>query len=339
MLFTRCPECQTTFRVTDEALKKANGQVRCGRCATVFNAHAELHDPDAKAAEEATPQDAALAQAPEVPTRASQISAPPPAAPPAPPPAPTPPPTEPTATPPPRNVQANAVKAVVAEIAAGEREAASAPSEEPASDELGPRQVEEVLTTHPAPIAGLWPLPTPPERPRRSGWWAVGALLALLALLLQTVHHFRAELAAHPSFGPRVQAAYARLGLEVSPRWHVEDYEILDWIATAEPNSRGQGSLKITARIQNRATVSQPFPAVRVRLKDRWEASVGSRMFAPREYLPKDSPQGARMSPNATVRAEIEVVDPGPDAYGFELDVCVEVERGAVTCGADAVFR
>ena len=45
MLFTRCPECDTTFRVTDEALKKANGQVRCGRCASVFNAYAELRDP------------------------------------------------------------------------------------------------------------------------------------------------------------------------------------------------------------------------------------------------------------------------------------------------------
>ena len=41
MLFTRCPECRTTFRVSDEALKKANGQVRCGRCASVFNAIAE----------------------------------------------------------------------------------------------------------------------------------------------------------------------------------------------------------------------------------------------------------------------------------------------------------
>src|SRR5688572_20066104 len=48
MLFTRCPECETTFRVTDETLKKANGQVRCGRCASVFNAYTELQDPGAK---------------------------------------------------------------------------------------------------------------------------------------------------------------------------------------------------------------------------------------------------------------------------------------------------
>jgi hypothetical protein len=44
------------------------------------------------------------------------------------------------------------------------------------------------------------------------------------------------------------------------------------------------------------------------------------------------------MSPGETARAEIEVVDPGPDAYGFELDVCIEVEASLVTCGADEVF-
>src|SRR4051794_38388785 len=44
MLFTRCPDCDTTFRVTDDALKRASGQVRCGRCASVFNAYAERRE-------------------------------------------------------------------------------------------------------------------------------------------------------------------------------------------------------------------------------------------------------------------------------------------------------
>lgn len=35
---TRCPACQTAFRVTADQLYARNGQVRCGRCLTVFNA-------------------------------------------------------------------------------------------------------------------------------------------------------------------------------------------------------------------------------------------------------------------------------------------------------------
>lgn len=37
-ILTRCPHCQTRFRVTDEQLKMASGKVRCGHCMGVFNA-------------------------------------------------------------------------------------------------------------------------------------------------------------------------------------------------------------------------------------------------------------------------------------------------------------
>ncbi len=37
-MFTRCPNCETTFQVTAEQLKAASGDVRCGQCLTVFNA-------------------------------------------------------------------------------------------------------------------------------------------------------------------------------------------------------------------------------------------------------------------------------------------------------------
>lgn len=35
---TRCPECQTTFRVTPDQLRARAGKVRCGQCQVVFNA-------------------------------------------------------------------------------------------------------------------------------------------------------------------------------------------------------------------------------------------------------------------------------------------------------------
>lgn len=37
-LLTRCPHCDTRFRVTDEQLDLAKGKVRCGSCMEVFNA-------------------------------------------------------------------------------------------------------------------------------------------------------------------------------------------------------------------------------------------------------------------------------------------------------------
>lgn len=47
---TRCPDCQTTFRVNDSQLQAAAGMVRCGTCMHVFNAHLHwLEAPPVKA--------------------------------------------------------------------------------------------------------------------------------------------------------------------------------------------------------------------------------------------------------------------------------------------------
>ncbi|MGI9330013.1 MAG: DUF3426 domain-containing protein [Gammaproteobacteria bacterium] len=43
-MFTRCPECGTVFRVTANQLRVAQGDVRCGNCAHVFNAMQYLTD-------------------------------------------------------------------------------------------------------------------------------------------------------------------------------------------------------------------------------------------------------------------------------------------------------
>jgi predicted Zn finger-like uncharacterized protein len=41
-MMTRCPTCSTAFRVTDQQLRARDGQVRCGRCNTTFDAMATL---------------------------------------------------------------------------------------------------------------------------------------------------------------------------------------------------------------------------------------------------------------------------------------------------------
>lgn len=43
-MYTRCPGCSSTFRVTAPVLQMAEGDVRCGSCGTVFNALRTLVD-------------------------------------------------------------------------------------------------------------------------------------------------------------------------------------------------------------------------------------------------------------------------------------------------------
>ena len=41
-MYTRCPQCQTVFRITAAQLKARDGMVRCGRCQHVFGADQHL---------------------------------------------------------------------------------------------------------------------------------------------------------------------------------------------------------------------------------------------------------------------------------------------------------
>ncbi len=156
MLFTRCPECATTFRVTDEALKKANGQVRCGRCASVFNALTERVDADP---EVLASTDDETGSATSTPAAAMPPSIPPPATPASAEPDPDAPPRataahDPTAV----SIGADSVAAVVAEaeLAAAELSSTEAGGD---ADAFSAEQVDEVLATlaeppHSAPARG-----------------------------------------------------------------------------------------------------------------------------------------------------------------------------------------
>jgi predicted Zn finger-like uncharacterized protein len=330
MLFTRCPDCDTTFRITDAALKKAGGRVRCGRCASIFDAYAELKEGDdiagatgaLPADHEAVAPSATAARVPSpAPTEAPQALA-------------DPRPSESVG-------EASAAEPVaeVEDAADRKQENGTGPFEAgPAA--ISPDAIDNVLGTG-APAAEIspdWPGLLRTQQAPRSRWWSAAAALAVIALGLQIANHNRSALAGHPTLGPWVRSAYDELGVRVTPTWDVHQYKILDWTATAEPNARGLGSLEISARIQNLSPRPQPYPSVQLRLKDRWEEAVGRRLFTPNEYLPRAVEHDALMSPGETARASIEVVDPGPDAYGFELDVCIELEPNALSCGNDKVF-
>ena len=43
-MYTQCPDCGTSFRVTAVVLKQAAGKVRCGGCGNAFNALAHLSE-------------------------------------------------------------------------------------------------------------------------------------------------------------------------------------------------------------------------------------------------------------------------------------------------------
>jgi predicted Zn finger-like uncharacterized protein len=169
---------------------------------------------------------------------------------------------------------------------------------------------------------------------RRIWPWAVAASLMALTLAGQFLHQFRTELVGLPTIGPIISGAYAQVGMSVAPPVDLDQYDLLDLTAAAQPLGEGPGWLIIETRVINEGPRVQPYPHIFVRLLDRWDATVSGRYFGPEEYAVSTPGDVSSMHAGATVDAQFVIMDPGPSATGFELEICTQIEQGFI-CESD----
>jgi hypothetical protein len=326
--------------VTSEILRVAEGQVRCGRCQTQFDALARLIDEDDNGDLEVVHTNTGRDE----PAESIEVE-------------------EPAAhediTMEGRHIEISGTYQVIDEddhpaiseavteewIAADtEDDAASRTSELVADDSPAPTQSPDRLgsrriatnSAHLAPRARAeepedmeLELLSPPtrERPASKVWQWLAAPL-LLIFVLQIVHSHRGTLARHPKLGPPVIALYHALGLELTPEWKLHAYEVHQWGVVSDPSI--PGTLKVRASVKNLAEFPQPYPMLKLILEDRWGEQVRAREFEPREYLDSSTAAERMMAPGQQANATISIVDPGPDAEGFRFDVCLRGSSGTV---------
>lgn len=162
-------------------------------------------------------------------------------------------------------------------------------------------------------------------------WGFATAALALL-LTLQLINFNRDALARSPVIGSAIGTIYRGLGVTISQHWNLDAYELRQWGAAAEPNE--SGTLRVRASIFNSAKRAQPYPVLRLTLEDRYGGRVGSRDFEPGEYLHVLPAASELLGAGQRVDADIAIVDPGKDAVGFEMDVCLR-DATNLKCAAD----
>ena len=172
-------------------------------------------------------------------------------------------------------------------------------------------------------------------RPRRSSIaWSIGGLLLVLTLLAQVTHFFRQDLVRHPQIGPVLKDIYSRIGRPLSPNWDLAAFELRQWGNGGVPDANGQ--LAVHASLTNRAAFAQPHPILRLELDNRFGDAIAVRDFEPAEYL-KDASEASRLlGPGASAEAELLLVDPGRDAVGYQLDVCLPESASILRCAQEA---
>lgn len=288
---TSCPECGTTFRVSQDQLGLRRGLVRCGTCNAVFNAYDTL----LPELEGAPPQsDVEEAGVPEIGVETAEAAS-------------EPPPessVETSAQPdiwaeveaelempsdlpdvPPRDALAAYLETAAAhvppdaEITLEEMDAASLSREEvtPAAESS-----EDILLSElPNRLA---------ERGRQSKWktalYLIAILLLVVALIGQLAYFLRGELAAAmPGTRPLLYAMCQPLDCVVPLPKQLTRQAIVS--SSLEHDTEQKSRVRLSFLLANRTTQTQTWPHVILTLSDVRESPVAQKAFPPETYLPR----------------------------------------------------
>ena len=88
----------------------------------------------------------------------------------------------------------------------------------------------------------------------------------------------------------------------------------------------------VRASLTNRAAFAQPHPILRLELEDRFGDAVATRDFEPADYLKNPSQAARLIGPGASSEAELLLADPGAEAVGYRLDVCLRESATLLRC-------
>lgn len=161
--------------------------------------------------------------------------------------------------------------------------------------------------------------PAEPVPARRRWPWALLVLLGLTALPAQYLHRNLDVLALDPDRRPWLERACGLLGCEL-PAPAVAD-AIRSQRLTVQSHPQRDDGLRVEVVLVNRAPWPQPFPDIELRFSDLEGRPVAARVFHPAEYLGGELTGRRTMPVGTPVRIALDLVDPGPDALNYEMQL------------------
>lgn len=323
-MLTTCPECHTTFRVSQTQLDQRRGLVRCGRCSAVFNAYDTLLPELATPAQEEAALQAA-AERPAAPPAEIPVTGATPAIGAAaefvsPSSADGGPMTAATSAPegdalltdwrrtPPETTLARPKRGKSATDTATDRAAIKLDAS-PSASETPEAILLSALPTSRGPVLPGW----------RSALWMLASAVLALTFLLQIIYFLRAEIAAAwPETRPVLEDACQRLGCTLPlPR----DPTALRFDASAletDPEDATRAVLRVS--LSNRSDRTIAWPHLVLILTDVRDVPVAQRPFPPSDYLTQAGLETQGMAPREEREIRLELELKGLSAYGYKLD-------------------
>jgi predicted Zn finger-like uncharacterized protein len=308
---SRCPNCDTSFKVTDVQLAAAAGAVRCGACLQIFVASeyfvdAPVDDSFQEREEKEQISEAAMGG----PIEAENVA-----------------------------IEEPAVDHLEHEVEVRDsigdtnqntgEEAYSVPPEkfeqvpavvfEPAPSEADISDAE--ISAGLKGIAGAAPEDLVgefvPTRNRQSGRWLAGSIVLSLVLGVQYFWFNRDILALDTRFRSYYLSVCNVANCELPDFLDAETLSTTDLIIRSHPSINN--GLIVNAILRNEAPYRQRFPSLKLRFADLNGNTLAQRTFPPDLYLAGEL-TGMHYIPAVTeVRLSLDIVDPGPNAVSYSM--------------------
>ncbi len=296
-LVTQCPACATSFRITPEQIEMAAGAVRCGACLQIFQAGDHMlsrvqEDESEKRLIQADPMIIeGFWENWEIYVSSAFSSS-----------------TVPRSA----SSKTNLPSSFTYPSEDGERWVDERNENQAEDEDAQVRLIN--IRTDPDDLVGDYQ-----ESPATNPTWIAGVLLMVLLVAVQMLWSYRDKIAQIPEYRPWFADFCQATGCAVEP------YSDINLLSTTNLVIRSHDSVKkalvIDAILRNSAEFRQKFPVLHLQFRNVKNTVVASRRFRPEEYLAGEL-KGMQLIPgNTEVRFSLEIVDPGENALGYNIEI------------------
>jgi len=174
--------------------------------------------------------------------------------------------------------------------------------------------IEPNVAASPAPSFMRAPERAPPTP--RWQWALVGGLVVLLSLQIAVAD--RARLAADAGSRPWIAGLCSVLRCSL-PAW--QEPAAFSMISRDVRPVPGQpGALQVQASFRNDARWAQAWPSLRLSLSDADGRVIGTRVFAPRDYLDPTADAASVLEPGQSAQIAFRVREPAASTVAFTFE-------------------
>lgn len=147
--------------------------------------------------------------------------------------------------------------------------------------------------------------------------WALGILLLLCTLVLESIWFNRDSLAQNLSYRPLIIQFCKLSGCTLAPVHAPDLIKIVNRNIYTHPNIKN--ALMVTVTMTNPSSHELEYPDIEIGFSNIRGELVAKRVFSPDEYIKIKREKLRLLQSNATVSFGLEIQDPGKQAMTFEF--------------------